>query len=209
MGPGQGWLVWADVAPATIAGMPKSVVLYAAGGAAVLVAVLVLMALLRKPKPEGIDPEAGMGLDLEDLPPAPAKTAPKQLALQGQPVRLRLVVLAPIGRKVAATDDDVEPMLDQIVRGMGQVARYDQPQVKAWPLGMSNLGFSPMFFRRVARPDPAGRPSHWVLVAGKARAGAGQVLLGLALWSKEPTTMGNIAVKPEEWNQLLRVESAG
>jgi hypothetical protein len=189
--------------------MPKNVVLYAAAGALALAVILVVVALTRRPKAEEIDPEAGMGLNLEDLPPAPAQKAPKQLTLQGHAVRVRLVVLAPIGRKVAAADDDVEPMLDQIVRGMGQAARHDQPQVKAWPLGMSKVGFSPMFFRRVARPDPAGRPSHWILVAGQARAGTEQVLLGLALWSKERTTMGNIAVKPEEWNQLLRVEVAG
>jgi hypothetical protein len=126
--------------------------------------------------------------------------------VQGQPVRVRLVVLAPVGRKVAAADDEVEPILDKVVRGMGLAARYDQPEVRAWPLGLSNAGFVPMFFRRVQRPQSAGTPSNWILMAGQARAGAQQVLLGLALWSDEPTTMGNIPVKPDEWKELLRCE---
>jgi hypothetical protein len=209
MGPGHSWLLGAALATApTIGGLPKNVVLYAAVGVGALVAIGIVAALLRKPKSEGIDPEAGMTQDLEELPPPPAQKAPRPLTLQGLPVRVRLVVLAPVGRKVAATDDEVEPMLDKVVRGLGQAARHDQPQVKAWPLGMSNVGFTPMFFRRMQRPQPAGRPSNWILLAGQARAGGDKVLLGLALWSEAPTTMGNIAVKPDEWTQLLQVQVA-
>jgi hypothetical protein len=206
MSPGQAWLAWAEAAPPTIAGLPKNVVLYAAGAVVALLLIGVVSALMRKRKPEGIDPEAGMMEDLEDLPPPPARKAPRPLTVQGQPVRLRLLILAPVGRKEAASDDEVEPMLEKVVRGLGQVARYDQPQIKAWPLGMSKVGFTPMFFRRMVRPQPAGQPSHWILLAGQARAGTEQVLLGLALWSDARTTMGNIAVKPDEWTHLLRAE---
>jgi hypothetical protein len=197
---------WAD------AGLPPGLikpghVLLGAIGVGVLLLLLVV-AMLRRKKPKGIDPEAGMAEDLRAYPPPPAQKAPRPLTVQGQPVRVRLVVLAPVGRQVLAADGDVQPILDKVVRGMGLAARYDQPEVRVWPLGMSNVGFTPMFFRRVLRPQPAGTPSNWILLAGEARAGAQRVLLGLALWSEQPTKMGNVAVQPDEWNELLRTEAA-
>jgi hypothetical protein len=122
--------------------------------------------------------------------------------VHGQPVRVRLVVLAPAGPR-EVTEDDVEPILEQVVRGMGTAARYDQPQVRIWPMGPSSAGFTPTFFRRVRRPLPAGPRSNWILVAGRAQAGARPVLLGLALWSDDPTTVGSVAVRPDEWNEVL------
>jgi hypothetical protein len=202
-----GWL-WADDGPAPAKLFENGPVLWGIIGAGVLLALLALAFLTRK-KSKNIDPEEGMSEDLRTYPPPPAQTPPKQLTVQGQPVRVRLVVLAPVGRQQVAADGDVEPILDKVVRGMGLAARYDQPQVRAWPLGLSNTGFVPMFFRRVVRPQLAGTPSNWILLAGQARAGAQQLLLGLALWSAEPTTMGNIPVKPDEWNTLLHVEAVG
>jgi hypothetical protein len=176
-------------------------------GAGILVVLLLMLLRLRsRTAPKRIDPEAGMAEDLAMYPPAPQQVGPRQLTVQGQPVRVRLIVLAPVGRTVISQDEPIEPLLDHIVRGMGQAAQYDQPHVRVWPLGMSNAGFTPMFFRRTKRPQPAGRPSNWILLAGQARAGAQQVLLGLALWSDEPTTMGNVAVKPEDWSEVLRTE---
>lgn len=179
-------------------------VLYGVLGAGALLLLILLGALLRK-KPPAIDPEEGMSEDLSTYPPAPARSAGKQLTVQGSPVRVRFVVIAPIGRQ--AVEGGPEEILEQVVRGMGQAARGDRPRVRQWPLGFSNAGFTPMFFRRVVRPEPAGSPSHWVLLAGQARAGARQLLLGLALWSEQPTTLGNIAVGPDEWNELLRTET--
>jgi hypothetical protein len=200
---------WAD-AGIIPPGLLKPPALYGVLGVGALVVLLVLALLMRKkPKGKGIDPEAGMAEDLRAYPPPPPQKAPRPLTVQGQPVRVRLVVLAPVGRQRLADDEPIEPILDQVVRGMGLAARYDQPQVRAWPLGLSDAGFTPMFFRRVLRPQPAGTPSNWVLMAGPARAGAQKVLLGLALWSDRPTSMGNVAVEADEWNDLLRTEAGG
>jgi hypothetical protein len=184
----------------------KSWLFYGAAGGAVVVLV-VLMLVLRGRKRPAHDPEAGMNEDLSQYPPAPPLKSSRQLTIQGHPVRVRLVVVAPIGRKSVAEDGAVEPVLDMVVPGLGASARQDKARVRQWPLGLSVPGFTPMFFRRVLRPDPAGTPSHWVLMAGHTRAGSRPILLGLALWSQQPTDVGNVAVQPEEWNDLLRVQA--
>ncbi len=122
-------------------------------------------------------------------------------------MRVRLVVAAPVGRKALTDDGDIEPILDKIVSGLGAATRQDRARIRQWPLGLSVPGFAPMFFRRVIRHDAAGSPSHWILLAGQARGGPRTLLLGLALWSDEPTEIGNVAVQGDEWNELLRVEA--
>jgi hypothetical protein len=94
-----------------------------------------------------------------------------------QPARLRLVVVAPVGRKVLSADQ-VEGVLEQVLRELGAAAAGDKPRVRVWPPQLSSAGFAPTFFRLTHRPDPAGKPSRWVLLAGPARAG-GQPILWL------------------------------
>ncbi len=197
----------ADVAPGPV-GAPligNNLVFYGALAAALV--VLVLLVLLRRRKPGTIDPEAGMSEDLAAYPPPPPAPGPRRLTVQGLPVRVRLAVVAPVGRPKAVEDGAVEPLLEFVVRGLGAAVSQDRARVREWPLGLSKAGFTPTFFRRVQRPEPAGTPSHWVLLAGQARAGAQQVLLGLALWADEPNLLGNLAVQPGEWDQLLRLEA--
>jgi hypothetical protein len=181
----------------------NNLVFYGAVGAAVLVLLLFILWLRRRPAKH--DPEAGMSEELADYPPPP-QAAGRQLTLQGRPVRVRLVVVAPVGRQQVAKDGAIEPILDGVVRGLGAVTQQDKARVRLWPLGMSNVGFTPAFFRRVRRPEPAGSPSHWILMAGPARAGAQQILLGLALLADEPNTVGNVAVQPDGWHELLSLE---
>jgi hypothetical protein len=209
---GLGMGPWWAVVPADLApfkpGEPlqgNNLVFYGAVAAAAVALLLLLLFLRRRPAP--VDPEAGLAEDLATYPPAPGAAGPKQLTVQGQPVRVRLAVVAPVGRQKAAEDGAVEPLLERVVRGLGAAARQDRARVREWPPGLSSAGFTPAFFRRVVRPEPAGTPSHWILLAGPARAGARQVLLGLALWADGPNRMGNVAVQQDEWNELLRLET--
>ena len=84
-----------------------------------------------------------------------------------QPVRLRYVVVAPVGKKPIGKVDSV---LEQVFRGLGEVAIDDHPRVRLWPPQLSTAGFAPTFFRLTKRPDPPGRASRWILLAGPARA---------------------------------------
>jgi hypothetical protein len=130
----------------------------------------------------------------------------RRILLEGLPVRVRLVVLAPVGK----TDIDVvnaEAILDQVIRGFGPVAGKDKPRVRVWPAQLSNAGFAPTFHRLVQSPDADRGQSRWVKVAGQARMGQRPVLLGLALYADEPTNKGEMTLQPDQWPEVFRVQT--
>jgi hypothetical protein len=172
-------------------------------GAIVLVAVLrSLLAGGRKP----VDPEQGLGENLRDYPPAPGVPSSRRLTVHGVPVRLRLVVVAPTGRQQEdISPDKVAGILDDIYHGLARFVREDRPRVKVWPPQLSVAGFAPTFHRLVRTPDPKGKPSRWVLVAGPAKIGSRPILVGLALYADEPVKLGQLSLEATAWPDVLRV----
>ena len=179
------------------------------GGAAVGVLLLLTALLLatRRGK-KRVAPERGHDEDLSEYPPAPGGPGPRRLTAHGRPVRLRLVVLAPVGKQAVVEDGAVEALLDAVLHGLGQIARHDRPRIKVWPPQLSQQGFAPTFFRRTLCPDRPGQPSHWTLAAGPARAGGRPVLLGLAMWGDDKAAMEQQTLADREWNAALRIEGA-
>jgi hypothetical protein len=179
------------------------------GGAAVAVvglsALVILVLLVVGRRKKTVDSDEGLGEDLSTYPPAPHGGAPR-LKFEGQYVRIRLVVLAS-GRNVDLTADMAESLLQSVAFGLGEVARADKPRVRVWPAQLSQSGFPPKFFRYVRRPEPDGKPSPWILVAGQARAGNKPILLGLALTLAEPSTRGNVNLDVNEWDYKFRIQS--
>jgi hypothetical protein len=191
-----------DILPAFL--KPYATYLYL-GVAVVVLAVVGFIAfkILTKKKP--VDPDAGLDENLAEYPPAP-KAGTHRLQFEGRPVRIRLVVLAPTGRATQITTDMAEGLLETILSGLGSTVQLDRPRIKVWPPQLSLDGFAPTFHRHVQTPEPAGKPSRFTLVAGPAKAGAKQVLLGLALETKEPSTRGLVRMSPTQWPETLRVQ---
>ncbi len=185
-------------------------------GAAVLVVLFGLLLLWRlissrsrKPDQEeafGTD-ESGLVEDLTALPAPPARTPGSlRLSVRGVPVRVRLVVLAPLGRGVVIQPDQAVAFLDQVVNGLSTLTRQDQARVCLWPAQLSGHGFHPRFLRLARRPQAMHEPSPWILVAGQARFGLRQVLVGLALLAETPVTLEGLNPEPDQWYDMLRVE---
>lgn len=173
------------------------------GAAAVLFLLLVAVFALRGRKKA--DPEAHLAEDLAAIPAPPKGPRHYQLLVMNQPARLRYVVVAPMGKR---TVGKVDSTLEQIFRGLGEVAIDDKPRVRVWPPQLSAAGFAPTFFRLTRRPEPDGRASRWILLAGPARAGSTPVLLGLAVQSDEVTKLGVLTMTEARWAEILRVENA-
>jgi hypothetical protein len=193
----------ADIAPQP--GRPligNDIVFYSAVGGAVLLMLLLILWLRRGRRPT-LDPQAGLIENLADYPPA--GPGPQRLFLHGQPLRLRLVVLAPMGKRALPADGAVEPLLDLVLRGLGEIVRQDRPRLRVWPAQLSHQGFAPTFFRLTQRPEATDKPSPWVLAAGPVRAGGQQFLLGLALCADTATDVGNLALQANEWNEVFRI----
>jgi hypothetical protein len=178
----------------------------AAIGLGVLVALAVLYRIATSRPKRHPDPERGLREDLASYPPPPAAAGSERLTVDGVPVRVRLVVVAPVGRLQEATSPAHVPgLLDDVLRGLGRFVTTDKPRVKVWPPQLSVAGFAPTFHRLVRSPDPSGRPSRWVKVAGPARAGQRPILLGMALWADEPVKLGEVQVEPTEWHRVLGI----
>jgi hypothetical protein len=148
------------------------------------------------------DPDAHLRERVADFPPPPALGS-HQLVFDGVPVRVRLVVVAPIGRSELA-NDDVPGLLDAVCKGLAAVVKADKPRVRVWPPQLSKDGFT-WTFKRVIVPDTEGT-SEWLRPAGPVKAGARPILLGLALWADEANDKGHVVVKEANWAGLLRVE---
>jgi hypothetical protein len=197
------WTLFADLP--SIPGLDNPTLLIGGGGALVLALFVCIVFLGRGKKKKPIrNPEAGLTEDLATYPPAPPTHGEYALRVMNLPARIRLLVVAPVGKKPI---DDPEGLLDQVLYGLGAAARQDKPRVRIWPPQLSSEGFAPTFFRVTRKPEPAGKPSGWVLLAGPARAGAQPILLGLALYTETPNQLGLMTMRELQWNEVLRVTS--
>src|SRR5262249_13971130 len=183
-------------------------VLALAGVLVLIVVGLVLRSIIRmfarKPPPA---PEADLREDLAEYPPAPGKPGPRRLEVNGIPARVRLVVLAPVGKQAGVSAGQAEQLLEYVVRGLGGVCQHDKPRVRVWPSQLSVEGFGNQFHRFTAKPEGEGHPSRWALVAGKARVGQSYILVGLALHTDEEQTLPPLMLEPQQWNDVLRIKA--
>jgi hypothetical protein len=167
-----------------------------------------LRALFRRRPPSLAETDRFFHENLASYPP-PAPTDLRRLALYHLPARLRLVVMAAIGTETRVDEAAVFQLLDRVVPGLGTVAAQEQPRIRIWPPQVSQQGFILAFHRRTQRSEPEGEPSHWLLAAGRAQWGRQAILLGLALWTDEPTTIGRLTIDPYQWLDVLRIKADG
>lgn len=145
--------------------------------------------------------------DLETYPAPPPRTGDRRLLVEGVPVRIRLVVVAPAGS--AAEErldlDRLDKVLERVVPGMGAVFKEDKPRVKGWSRQVSYQGFAAQFFHSVKVPEEEGELTPWVLVAGRVKLKEFQMMLGFALLALKPTTVGQRTLDAHQWESVLRV----
>jgi hypothetical protein len=151
--------------------------------------------------------ERGLRENLAEYPPPPGKPGSSRLLVVGVPARLRLVVLAPVGKLAQVNPDTAGPLLDHVVHALGKIAQQDKPRIRVWPPQLSQHGFAVTFHRLTQKPEPDGQLSRWVLLAGQARVGVYHILLGLALLTDEKTSVGRRTLRPEQWTEVLRIRT--
>lgn len=177
------------------------VVLFAFWGLVKRFLTLILSLFRRKPA-EVSDP---LREKLAEYPPAPPGTGDRRLTVEGVPVRMRLVVLASAGQGSHVNMETANAILDQVLPGLGDLAAQDKPRVRIWPQQLSYEGFAQTFHRSTPIPEGDKVPSPWVLLAGRAKLGKHQVMLGLALQAIKPTTVGRVRLDAHQWTTMLRI----
>jgi hypothetical protein len=134
---------------------------------------------------------------------------PRVLTVYGQPVRLRLVVMAPAERGVGELDEAMaDRLLDCIQPGLGEVATADYPRVRIWPRQTGLGGFAAAFQRYVPIPGRPRRRSHWIRLTGVVLAGRHAIDVGLALYGDVPNRIGIVAVRQGQWLDVLGTRQA-
>lgn len=146
-------------------------------------------------------------IDLSACPMPEPSAGNRRVVVEGLPARVRLVVLAPLGTVSVVEEAHAEEILNNVIWGLGTVAMQDRPQVVIWPPQLSAHGFAAVFHRLTRRPEPEGEPSRWVLLGGPTPPRPRPVLLGLALWTDEPTTIGRIPMQPNQWFNSLHIQT--
>jgi hypothetical protein len=211
-GPGDLWQSlsqWLqDHLPAPLNAVPAWLLLLILVGGGLLVLLLFLVVVARllfggKKKPKR--GSSNLEEDLSTYPPAPQSSGDRRLMVEGVPVRVRLVVIAPAGTESEVSQEEVESLLDRLLPGLGDVVRHDKPRVRQWPTQVSYQGFATHFHRNMLTPEAEGEMSPWVLVAGRAKVGKTQFMLGLALQALKPTPAGRMTLEAHEWTSKLRV----
>ena len=189
--------------------MKRRLVLFAAGliGLAIVLALLRrIVRLFRRSVPIATTDES-LVIELSALPgAAPGAT---RLTVYHVPVRLAVVVIAPLGRESEPpTHSEVPKLLDRIVPGLASVLSHDQTIVKIWPRQLSATGFAPSLMRHVRLPGDKGRGTPWCLVAGRTMFGDGSYAVGLALGADSPNNLGLIGVESEhQWLDVVRMRT--
>jgi hypothetical protein len=70
---------------------------------------------------------------------------------------------------------------------------------------VSYQGFATHFHRNTITGAKDGEQTRWVMVAGRAKLGKFQIMLGMALQTIKPNTVGRRTVDAHEWASVLRV----
>jgi hypothetical protein len=183
-------------------------------GVAALAVVLIVLTLVRRlfravfghRQPARVL-DLGPVENLDDYPLPLEPAGRRRLTVEGVPVRLRLVVVAPLGKQGPIQEADLPEVLDQVLWGLGTLYRQDHPGVRLWPPQLSSQGFAAAFHRRMSKREPEGQPSHWILVAGPTPPRPHPVLLGLALWADVANPIGRLTLEPSQWSSVLRIQT--
>ena len=189
----------------------RAYAVYILGGAVCFAGLLVLVLLVAVVKflfagrTKKSEYEKTLVENLQEYPDLKPSSGDRQLRVEGVPVRLRLVVVAPAGTASEVDVDELANVLEQILPGLGDIYKHDKPRVKVWPTQVSYQGFASHFHRNTVTGAADGVQTRWIMVAGRAKLGNSQIMLGLALQSIKPNTVGRRTVDSHEWASLLRV----
>lgn len=195
---------WARV-ESVLAGEHGQTLLLAGGvGLGLLLLAVLLVLLRRRPAPVA---EPALTEALAELPPPPPLAEGEEpLRCHGLPVRIRLIVAAPLGTDAGGLAiEDVVPLLEAAMPGLGALAHRDQPKVRLWPTQLSTQGFTASFRRHAQLPDPEATVKPWIQLCGRVLRHRRPFALGLALLADRDHTLGPLVLeKPHQWMEVLR-----
>jgi hypothetical protein len=185
-------------------------VLLGIGLIAVITVVGMIALRLRRAKAEAPVDDVLAPIDVTALPHSGPPASGPQLSVYNIPVRLVLLVLAPVGRGGKIPPNEFLPaIVDALTPQLMQVLAAHGTQFRRWPAQISSQGFSQVFFQNAPLPGDAGKGTPWCALAGRFDTPAGPMLAGLVLHADAPNSLSQIAItQPGQWLDVLRVKTA-
>jgi hypothetical protein len=182
--------------------------------AGVLLALFVVLAVVlswlrHRAKARTFANRADLSIDVNALPMhGPALGGP-HLTVYGTPVRLTVLVLAPVGREGELPSSSQLPhVLEQLLPNLNAVLVRDEPIFRRWPAQLSSQGFMHSFFHHLALPGDRGKNTPWCSVAGKFSAGGAQFLVGMVCCGDRPNGFSQVVIEHEgRWLEAVRVRT--
>ena len=181
-------------------------------GLGVLVLLLILVVLrrlIRRPRGETPNQLEIETIDISELADLGPPDAPVTLEYYHVPVRLALLVLAPVGREGSLPPSDELPeLIDQLVPGLMKILPAHQPLFRRWPPQLSSEGFMKAFFSHVKLPGDKGKGTPWCSIAGKFETKDAQYLAGVVCRAEARNSLSQIVMDhPGKWLDVLRVRT--
>jgi hypothetical protein len=145
-------------------------------------------------------------IDLAALAPTGPPASGPTLHAYNVPMRLVVLVLAPVGRGSALpATDELSRIVDQIVPGLFELAQAHQARIKLWPPQLSAQGFAAALFANLPLPGHRGKGTPWCAIAGRFVAGEQSYLAGVVLRAATPNSLGQITLAHEaQWLEVMR-----
>jgi hypothetical protein len=151
---------------------------------------------------------ADPSIDVSQFDAVGAPADPPQLEYYGCPVRLAILVVAPVGRGSIPEREQLPELFDQFVPQFLQVVAEHQPLLQFWPGQISAVGFTNSFFGKVALPGDRGKGTPWCAMAGRFTALGRQYLAGIVCCGDTATGLGQLVIEQEgQWCDVLRVKT--
>ena len=177
---------------------------------AVAVVLLALWLLLRRQATPGGERAQGDSIDLSEFVVGGPPEGPSSVEFYGTPVRLQLIVLAPMGRHgQLPSNEELPHILNHFISDFTRVSGLHRTVVFRWPEQLSAHGFYQAFFNKLSLPGDHGRGSPWCAVSGRFTVADTQYLVGMAFTSEKPNGMGTVTVEHEgQWLDVLRIRES-
>ena len=172
-----------------------------------VILVVVLWRVFRRRETIVIPPPVDLGIDVTQLSQEGTTDSAVQVEIYGTPVRVAVIVLAPVGRDgVVPASDEFLTIIEQLVPNFAEIVKRDRPLIRAWSGQLSSQGFASTFFNSVPLPGERGKGSPWCSLVGKFTAKKQQFLAGIVCCASGENALSQYTIQHEgQWNDILRV----
>ena len=182
------------------------VVLILLGALALLVLILLVYRLTRRPKRIALSDRSDLYIDVTELTPERFDfQAYPRLEWMGSPAHLPLIVVAFQGTGGGALHDaPVRALLERAMPGLGPILDAHQTDIRLWDPQVSRRGFEQLFFHVVPLPGDHGRGTPWCSLVARAEYKDRPLLLGMVLYSPQTPNVTQMSYEHESklWQDL-------